>query len=93
LWGGLGWRGWGGGGGFGKTGKGSQAVTPQTLFSIQSMFKTFTATAITIAMRGGLVDLDAPVTKYQPGLFSTFSGEMLDLPRPMQTWRNVRITK
>jgi len=52
--------------GFGKTGKGSQAVTPQTLFSIQSMSKTFTATAVMIAVQEGLVDLDTPITKYLP---------------------------
>ena len=52
--------------GFGRTGKGSQAVTPQTLFSIQSMSKTFTATAVMIAVQDGLVDLDTPITKYLP---------------------------
>lgn len=52
--------------GYGKTGKGSQAVTPETLFSIQSMSKTFTATAVMIALQDGLVDLDTPITKYLP---------------------------
>ena len=31
--------------GYGRTGRGKQPVTPETLFSIQSMSKTFTATA------------------------------------------------
>ena len=52
--------------GFGKTGKGNQPVTPETLFSIQSMSKTFTATAVMIAVQDGLVDLDTPITKYLP---------------------------
>jgi len=52
--------------GFGRTGKGNQPVTPETLFSIQSMSKTFTATAVMIAVQDGLVDLDTPITKYLP---------------------------
>lgn len=39
-------------------------VTPATLFSIQSMAKSFTATAAMIAAQEGLVDLDAPITTY-----------------------------
>ncbi len=41
-------------------------VTPETIFSIQSMSKTFTATAVMIAVRDGLVDLDTPITEYLP---------------------------
>ncbi len=52
--------------GFGKTGRGNQPVTPETLFSIQSMSKTFTATAVMTAVQDGLVDLDTPITKYLP---------------------------
>jgi CubicO group peptidase (beta-lactamase class C family) len=52
--------------GYGKTGKGNQPVTPETLFSIQSMSKTFTATAIMMAVQDGLVDLDTPISKYLP---------------------------
>lgn len=52
--------------GFGQTGKGNQAVTPETLFSIQSMSKTFTATAVMMAVQDGLVDLDTPIVKYLP---------------------------
>ncbi len=52
--------------GFGRSGRGKQRVTPETLFSIQSMSKTFTATAVMIAVQDGLVDLDTPITKYLP---------------------------
>jgi CubicO group peptidase (beta-lactamase class C family) len=52
--------------GFGRTGRGKQPVTPETLFSIQSMSKTFTATAVMLAVQDGLVDLDTPITKYLP---------------------------
>jgi CubicO group peptidase (beta-lactamase class C family) len=52
--------------GFGRTGKGNQPVTPETLFSIQSMSKSFTATAVMLAVQDGLVDLDTPITEYLP---------------------------
>jgi CubicO group peptidase (beta-lactamase class C family) len=52
--------------GFGWTGKGNQPVTTETLFSIQSMSKTFTATAVMMTVQDGLVDLDTPITKYLP---------------------------
>ncbi|HZD56879.1 MAG TPA: serine hydrolase [Anaerolineales bacterium] len=41
-------------------------VTQDTLFSIQSMSKSFTATAAMFAAQDGLVDLDAPITDYLP---------------------------
>jgi CubicO group peptidase (beta-lactamase class C family) len=41
-------------------------VTPNTLFSIQSMSKSFTATAAMFAAQDGLVDLDEPITTYLP---------------------------
>jgi CubicO group peptidase (beta-lactamase class C family) len=41
-------------------------VTPSTLFSIQSMSKSFTATAVMLAVQDGLVDLDEPITTYLP---------------------------
>jgi CubicO group peptidase (beta-lactamase class C family) len=43
-------------------------VTPSTLFSIQSMSKSFTATAAMFAAQDGLVDLDEPSTTYLPNL-------------------------
>jgi CubicO group peptidase (beta-lactamase class C family) len=41
-------------------------VTPSTLFSIQSMSKSFTATAAMFAVQDGLVDLEEPITTYLP---------------------------
>ncbi|HEY7507403.1 MAG TPA: serine hydrolase domain-containing protein, partial [Nitrososphaera sp.] len=41
-------------------------VTPNTLFSIQSMSKSFTATAAMYAVQDRLVDLDEPITTYLP---------------------------
>jgi len=42
------------------------AITPRTIFSIQSTSKTVTATAIMMAVQQGLLDLDAPITTYVP---------------------------
>jgi CubicO group peptidase (beta-lactamase class C family) len=53
--------------GFGKTKRNGKAVVnPDTIFSIQSMSKTFTATAVMFAIQDGLVDLDSPITEYLP---------------------------
>ena len=41
-------------------------VTPETIFAIMSMTKTITATAVMIAVRDGLVDLDVPIINYYP---------------------------
>ncbi len=54
--------------GFGATDDdGATPVTVDTMFSVQSMSKTFTATAVMRAAQAGLVDLDAPITTYLPG--------------------------
>lgn len=41
-------------------------VASSTLFSIQSMSKSFTATAVMFAVQDGLVDLDEPIATYLP---------------------------
>lgn len=41
-------------------------VTPRTLFSIQSMSKSFAALGILMAVQDGLLDLDAPIPDYLP---------------------------
>ncbi len=41
-------------------------VTADTPFSIQSMSKVFTATAVMLAVQEGLVDLDTPISEYLP---------------------------
>ncbi len=53
--------------GFGVTdGPGSQPVTPATMFSVQSISKTYTATAVMRAVAEGKLSLDAPITTYLP---------------------------
>jgi CubicO group peptidase (beta-lactamase class C family) len=53
--------------GFGYTDRDKKTpVTPETIFSIQSMSKTFTATAVLFAVQDGLLDLDAPIATYLP---------------------------
>lgn len=41
-------------------------VTPETIFSIQSISKTITATAEMIAVQDGMIDLDKPISNYLP---------------------------
>jgi CubicO group peptidase (beta-lactamase class C family) len=41
-------------------------VTPRTLFSIQSMSKSFTALGVLMAVQEGVLDLDRPITEYLP---------------------------
>ena len=41
-------------------------VTPDTLFQVGSISKTFTATALMMLMEAGKVDLDTPVRAYLP---------------------------
>jgi CubicO group peptidase (beta-lactamase class C family) len=73
--------------GYGRTGRGKQPVTPETLFSIQSMSKTFTATAVMIAVQDGLVDLDTPITKYLPEF--TVNSRWEDNPQEKITLRHL----
>jgi CubicO group peptidase (beta-lactamase class C family) len=46
--------------------KQKEVITPETLFSIQSMTKSFTATAFQIMASKGLIQLDDPIRKYYP---------------------------
>jgi CubicO group peptidase (beta-lactamase class C family) len=73
--------------GFGRTGKRDRPVTPDTVFSIQSMSKTFTATAVMIAVQDGLVDLDAPITKYLPGF--SVNSRFEEFPQDKMTLRHL----
>ncbi len=41
-------------------------VTPDTIFSVQSITKNFTAAAVLLAVQDGLLDLDTPITTYLP---------------------------
>ena len=53
--------------GFGQRDDSGNPVTGDTIFSVQSMSKTFTATAVMRAVAAGRLDLDAPITRYVPG--------------------------
>jgi CubicO group peptidase (beta-lactamase class C family) len=53
--------------GFGRRDDSGDPVTVDTMFSVQSMSKVFTATAVMQAVAAGRLDLDAPVTRYLPG--------------------------
>ncbi len=46
--------------------EGGQPITEETLFSIQSMSKSFMALGILSAVQDGLLDLDTPITEYVP---------------------------
>nr|WP_269091222.1 serine hydrolase [Actinopolymorpha cephalotaxi] len=53
--------------GFGVRARGGgEPVSTETVFSIQSGTKMYTATAVMLAVQRGLVDLDTPVTAYLP---------------------------
>ena len=73
--------------GFGRTGWTKQRVMPETLFSIQSMSKTFTATAVMMAVQDGLVDLDTPITTYLPDF--TVNSRWEDNPQEKITLRHL----
>ena len=47
--------------------RGSAPVNADTIFSVQSMSKLFTATAVMQAVAAGRLDLDEPITTYLPG--------------------------
>ncbi|MET9273289.1 serine hydrolase domain-containing protein [Kribbella sp. NPDC003557] len=53
--------------GFGCTrADGDVAISAETMFSVQSCSKMYTATAVMLAVQDGLVELDAPVPRYLP---------------------------
>jgi CubicO group peptidase (beta-lactamase class C family) len=53
---------------FGLTDVGDEGrpIKPDTPFSLQSISKNFTATAVMLAVQQGLLDLDRPITDYLP---------------------------
>jgi CubicO group peptidase (beta-lactamase class C family) len=54
--------------GFGHLdGRSSAPVNADTIFSVQSISKLFTATAVVQAVAAGRLDLDEPITTYLPG--------------------------
>lgn len=55
------------------------AVTPETLFELCSVSKAFTALAALKLESEGLIDFDAPVSRYIDGFFVTFQGEPVEI--------------
>jgi CubicO group peptidase (beta-lactamase class C family) len=70
---------------FGQTCAGGRPVDPHTLFSLQSTSKAITATAVMIAVQRGLLELDAPITRYLPDF--TVSSRHEDAPQQKMTLR------
>jgi CubicO group peptidase (beta-lactamase class C family) len=66
---------------------GSDAVTPGTWFSLQSTSKTFTATAVLLAVQDGLLELDEPITTYLPDF--TVQSTFEDDPQSRITLRHL----
>ena len=62
-------------------------VTPDTMFSLQSCSKTFTATAVMLAVQEGLLDLDLPVAAYLPDF--TVSSRFDEHPERIITMRHL----
>jgi CubicO group peptidase (beta-lactamase class C family) len=72
--------------GFGHVdGEGSAAVDADTLFSVQSMSKLFTATAVMRAVQDGRLSLDEPITTYLPAF--TVHSAFEDHPERLITLR------
>lgn len=64
-----------------------EPVTPETVFSIQSISKTFTGVAVMLAVQDGHLDLDTPITDYVPD-FSVHS-RFEDHPERRMTLRHL----
>src|SRR6266545_3063770 len=65
--------------------QGGVPVTADTIFSVQSMSKLFTATAVMQAVAAGRLDLDEPITTYLPE-FTVHSAFQSALATPTRTW-------
>jgi len=66
---------------------GNEPVTEETLFSIQSMSKSFTALGVLTAVQDGLLNLDLPITDYLPGF--TVNSPFEDHPERKMTLRHL----
>ncbi|GMW06654.1 MAG: hypothetical protein AMXMBFR8_14510 [Nevskiales bacterium] len=72
--------------GFGVTdAQSNRPVTPDTTFSVQSISKTYTATAVMAAVDEGMVALDEPITSYLPSF--TVHSRFEDDPQKKMTLR------
>jgi CubicO group peptidase (beta-lactamase class C family) len=71
---------------FGQTSReGGVPITSETLFSIQSMSKSFTALGVLMAVQDGVLDLDTPIIKYIPDF--TVNSPFEDHPERKMTLR------
>jgi CubicO group peptidase (beta-lactamase class C family) len=74
--------------GFGATDRGSKRrVSTDTIFSIQSTSKNFTATAVMLAVQRGLLDLDQPISAYLPDF--TVQSRFDSTPQQKMTLRHL----
>ncbi|MGW5359242.1 serine hydrolase domain-containing protein [Actinopolymorpha pittospori] len=74
--------------GFGTTNaRGRTPVGTTTMFSVQSVSKTYTATAVMIAVKQGRVALDEPITTYLPTF--TVRSRFEDHPERKMTLRHL----
>ena len=72
--------------GFGVTGgNASRRVRTDTLFSVQSTSKNFTATAIMLAVQQGILDLDEPIAAYLQDF--TVQSRFEQMPQHLMTLR------
>ena len=62
-------------------------ITPETMFGIQSMSKTITATAAMMAVQDGMIDLDKPISTYVPNF--TVHSRFDDKPQDRITIRHL----
>lgn len=73
---------------FGHTQRGGgEPINEETLFSIQSMSKSFTALGVLMAVQDGLLDLDAPILDYLPGF--TVNSRFEEHPERNMTLRHL----
>jgi CubicO group peptidase (beta-lactamase class C family) len=73
---------------FGMTDRDTGAVvTEETVFSVGSIAKTVTATAVMLAVQDELVDLDTPITAYLPEF--TINSHFEDRPEQRMTLRHL----
>jgi CubicO group peptidase (beta-lactamase class C family) len=74
--------------GFGTTDTdGKTAITPDTLFSLQSASKSITATLVMLAVQDRILDLDKPITRAIPGF--TIKSRFEEKPSELITLRNL----
>lgn len=74
--------------GFGSTAsRHGNPATPDTTFRVMSVTKVFTAAAVLLAVQDGLLELDAPITRYVPNLH--FNSAFQNQPERVITLRHL----